>query len=327
MTSLCDRLRAEYPTFVYESYAWRRPTPGALDCSFRFRVGDITFAPRCTFTFSGAPTKPVASEVMDNLVFHLGLAELPSYWKATCSPRVEVQAGPLDAEAIAFWTCVLTEGMGEFHCVNQTPFTDPGFVTVTGGPTRSHRVLTEPLADGHVVPVGGGKDSLLTLDLLANRRDAVAALAINPPPSTEQAVRRAGVGPWVSIERRLDPRLLELNRQGYLDGHTPFGAVIGFASALAAVVLGHRHIVLSNESSADHTTVRYRGQVINHQWGKSSAFETKLHHHLVTHVATDLDYFSLLRPFGELRIAQAFSRLGDYHDVFRSCNRGRKTDS
>lgn len=323
-----DRLRAQYPTFVYEGYRHAEGAGGALLCAFRFRMGDITFEPTCRFTFAG-PRAPgrVPREVLDNLVFHLGLAEIPSYWKATCSPRVEVRAGALTASQVDFWTRVLTEGMGEFHYKNQTPFTDPGFVTLTADGPGGHAVSADRLARGHVIPIGGGKDSLVTLDLLGRRTEEITTLAVNPPASTEAAIRAAEVPGRVTVDRRLDPRLLQLNEAGFLNGHTPFGAVIAFASALAAVLLGQRYIALSNESSSDHATLLYRGRVINHQYGKSAAFEAALHRYLAGHVARDLHYFSLLRPFNEIQIAQRFSALTAFHPVVRSCNRGRRTDS
>ena len=94
------RLRSLYPTFVYEAFAWREDEGGTLDCSFRFRVGDLVFDPTCTLTFvSPRERVRIAPAVMDNLVFHLGLAELPSYWKATCSPHIDVRAGTEHAVA------------------------------------------------------------------------------------------------------------------------------------------------------------------------------------------------------------------------------------
>src|SRR5262249_23821603 len=88
-----------------------------------------------------------------------------------------------------------------------------------------------------------------------------------------------------------------------------------------------KYITLSNESSSDHSNLFCRGRIINHQFGKSSAFEAALHEYLAAYVAADLHYFSLLRPFNELQIAQRFGELTTFHSVFRSCNRGRKTDS
>jgi UDP-N-acetyl-alpha-D-muramoyl-L-alanyl-L-glutamate epimerase len=321
-----ERLRARYPTFVYEGYEHHAGANGTLRCSFRFRAGDLAFEPSCRFTFAREPSR-ISREILDNLVFHLGLAEMPSYWKATCSPRVLVRAGALGPSQTAFWTRVLTEGMGEFHFKNRTPFTDPGFVTIEAEGGRGHAVSADRLERGHVVPVGGGKDSLVTLDLLGQRTEEITAIAINPPPSTDEAIRIAGVTDPVVVARQIDPRLLQLNEAGFLNGHTPFGVVIGFASALAAVLLGRKYIALSNESSSDHATLLYRGKVINHQYGKSSAFEAAMHAYLAEHVAQDLHYFSLLRPFNELRIAQRFSELSRFHPVVRSCNRGRKTDA
>src|SRR6185437_5361036 len=39
-----------------------------------------------------------------------------------------------------------------------------------------------------------------------------------------------------------------------------------------------------------------------------------------------LNYFSLLRPYSELWVAERFSRLRAYHHVFRSCNRAFHID-
>ena len=329
-TARLDYLRARCPTFVYEDYDWGVDEGGGLHCSFRFRMGDLAFQPTCNFTFrGGAGIHPVAREVMDHLVFHLGLAEIPSYWKAACPPRVEVRAGLLQPDQVSFWTRVLTEGMGEFHFVNRTPFTDPLFVTIVADPPESRPTarFDERLEAGHIVPMGGGKDSLVTLDLLARRGESIGTLAINPPPSTEAAVQLAHATEHVVVHRRIDPRLLELNAEGFLNGHTPFGAVIAFVSAVAAVLLRKKHICLSNESSADYAPLSYRNKVINHQHAKSWAFEADLHRYLAEHVAPGLCYFSLLRPFNELQISRRASELTAFHSVLRSCNRGRKTDT
>lgn len=326
--STLSRLRAEYPTFVYEDYDWREGEGDSLECAFYFRLGEHSFNPKCAVSLGGAEKmRGIPREVMDNLVFHLGLAELPSYWKATCSPQVEVRAGSLDNEQVAFWTTILTDGMGEFHYENRTPFSDPGFVTIASNGTRSHAVYGESLDDSHLVPVGGGKDSLVTLELLGQRDVRLATLAINPPASTEAAIAVAGISRRVVVTRRLDPRLLELNRGGFLNGHTPFGAVVAFMSAMVAVVLGKKLVTLSNESSSDYSPLIYGGRLINHQFGKSWLLEAALHRYLSRFLARDLRYFSLLRPFNELQIAKRFGELGKFHSVFRSCNRGRKSDT
>jgi UDP-N-acetylmuramoylalanine--D-glutamate ligase len=320
-----ERLRALYPTFVYEACSFREGA-SRVDCRFRFRTGDISFEPTCTFVFAGEERRRVPREVIDNLVFHAGLAEIPSYWKATCSPRIEVQAGALSPEQSAFWTWVLTEGMSEFHFVNQTRFTEPDFVHIRGEGAH-HPRFEDQLADGHVIPIGGGKDSLVTLDVLGRRPEPITTLAINPPPSTGRALDIAGVAERVAVERRIDPRLFELNGAGYANGHTPFGVVVAMVSAFAAVMCGRKHVTLSNESSSDVPTRIAGGRPVNHQVGKSAELEALLHRYLAAHVAPELHYFSLLRPFNELQIAQRLSEMTTFHPVLRSCNRGRKTDT
>jgi hypothetical protein len=74
-----SRLRVEYPTFVYEDYEWREGEGGSLGCTFHFRVRELSFRPTCTVSWGGGgELRRVPREAMDNLVFHLGLAELPS---------------------------------------------------------------------------------------------------------------------------------------------------------------------------------------------------------------------------------------------------------
>jgi len=55
----------------------------------------------------------------DNLVFNLGLIELLSYWKATCSREIEVQTHNLDKDQINWWKDLIFEGMGQFFYENK----------------------------------------------------------------------------------------------------------------------------------------------------------------------------------------------------------------
>ncbi len=323
-----ETLRSAYPLFVYEKYAWRWESPQTLHCSFDFRVGAHHFRPAYRFRFEECPPKQANDDVVESAVFQLGLAEIPSYWKATCSPKVEVRAGHLTKGDVAYWQKMLTVGMSEFHYVNQTAFTEPDFVSLfSTGKRRASPQPQQRTLSGYLVPIGGGKDSLLSADFLRQRTSTLTSIAINPPKSTYAALRLAEVKEQVVVQRTLDPLLLDLNQQGYRNGHTPFGAVIAFASALAALVVGRRYIVLSNESSANYVDLIYRGEKINHQYAKSTAFEQTTREYLKRTLSEELHYFSLLRPFNELQIAQAFARRTKYLPAFRSCNRGRKADT
>src|SRR5690606_5870238 len=67
-------------------------------------------------------------------------------------------------------------------------------------------------------------------------------------------------------------------------------------------------------------------RIVNHQWSKSMAFEQAFREVLAQSVGTAVDYFSRLRPYTELLIAERFSHLDRYHLAFQSCNRGFHID-
>ena len=119
--------------------------------------------------------------------------------------------------------------------------------------------------------------------------------------------------------------MLELNRQGYLNGHTPFSALVAFSGIIAARMHGLSMVALSNESSANESTVQ--GSTVNHQYSKSFKFEEDFHYYQNTYLRGSAYYFSLLRPLSEFQIARYFAGQKQYHGIFRSCNAGSRTDS
>jgi hypothetical protein len=129
----------------------------------------------------------------------------------------------------------------------------------------------------------------------------------------------------VEVHRTIDPVLLELNTKGFLNGHTPFSALLAFVSVMAAGLSGKKYIALSNESSANESTVK--GSEVNHQYSKSVEFEEDMRYYVNKYISPDIEYFSFLRPLNELQIARLFSGYPQYFDVFKSCNVGSKTDT
>ena len=67
---------------------------------------------------------------LDNLIFHLGMAEIPTYWKTTCSPEIIIKAGGLEKSQITWWHNLLIKGMGEFFFKNKINFLKPDFVKI-----------------------------------------------------------------------------------------------------------------------------------------------------------------------------------------------------
>ena len=121
---------------------------------------------------------------------------------------------------------------------------------------------------------------------------------------------------------------MELNRKGFLNGHTPFSAYLAFLTVLIGVIFDKKYIALSNERSSNEGNLKYLGKTINHQYSKSFDFEKKFRNYSKKYLAEDIEYFSFLRPLYEIQIAKLFSKYFDkYGTVFLSCNEAYKTYS
>ncbi len=132
--------------------------------------------------------------------------------------------------------------------------------------------------------------------------------------------------PVVRAEREIDPQLLRSRELGFLNGHVPVTGIISAIAVMAAVLEGRDAVVMSNEWSASIPTLEASGRAINHQWSKSDAFEAGFRALLPGPSGPGVAYFSALRPFSELWVAERFARLNAYHATFRSCNRAFHID-
>ena len=149
---------------------------------------------------------------------------------------------------------------------------------------------------------------------------------INPKQVTLSCAQTAGYSneKIVTVKRTIDKNLIELNKQGFINGHTPFSALVAFLSYFNAYITGKKYILLSNESSANESNVD--GTKINHQYSKTYEFECDFNEYTKKYFKIDIKYFSLLRPLSEYQIAMLFSNYEKYHEIFKSCNVGSKKE-
>lgn len=321
-----ETFRQQYPEFVYHGFKVEE-NDHKIKVRYDFSiVGLSEFHPEWTFPKEEGKNITATDSVVQSLLFSIGLVELVSYWKITCSARVTVKAGILSIEQANWWKKQYFYGLGEFFYKNGIVTDMDSFMTVVSeGKDYFLEKGNYPL-EGSLIPIGGGKDSIVTLELLKEDQDKNRCYIINPRGATVKSAETAGVRPdqVVSVTRTLDQNMLELNKQGFLNGHTPFSALVAFSSVLAAYLTGRKYVVLSNESSANESTVA--GTDVNHQYSKSFQFEKDFHDYEEKYIGSGVYYFSLLRPWSEFQIAQYFSRLKQYHPIFRSCNAGSKQD-
>ncbi|MBI2017841.1 UDP-N-acetylmuramoyl-L-alanine--D-glutamate ligase [Candidatus Daviesbacteria bacterium] len=320
-----EDLRKKHPEFIYHGFE-KKFEDQTLKIYFDFEISpNIKFRPEIILP-NVFPHRMWEGK-LDNLVFNLGMVELISYWKATCSPKITIKAGFLDQEQIKFWKKLLIKGLGEFFYTNRIDFTQDGLVNFE---VRSHMSSGKPfegiLKDRDLILVGGGKDSVVTLDSISKSGKEFNCLLLNP---TDAAIKIAEIGGCknpIIVKRTIDPKLLELNEQGYLNGHTPFSAYLAFLSMLSSVIYDYKNVVVSNESSSNEGNVIWMGKEINHQYSKSEEFEKDFKEYSQKYLAP-VNYYSYLRELNELEIARIFSNLEKYHKVFRSCNKGSKQGS
>jgi hypothetical protein len=328
--STFERLRAKHARFRFHDYSIAQE-PEGLRFTYDFVIEpDIVLRP--TVRLNGVDAETVAQldpDVLHNLAFHLGLIEIPSYWKATCSPEIVVEAGHLDHEQIAWWHDLLIKGQGEYFYVNQIDFRAPDLVTIRseGSAARRAAVHRGPLDPAKIlIPVGGGKDSAVTLELLGRHFPDAAWWGLNPIPAARAVAEVGPVRREVTLSRRIDPKLLELNAAGYLNGHTPFSAYLAFAMTASGVLGGYGRAAVSNERSSNEGNVRYLGHDINHQYSKTFAFEQSFREYCRRYLSEQFEYLSFVRPLYEIQISSLFARYPAYFSAFRSCNKGSRTN-
>jgi hypothetical protein len=315
-----NELRNKYDTFIYDSYEIEE-LENTTKITYNFIVPSLT---------QYKPTLEVKKFKIDsftkNLIFHIGLVELVSYWKATCSKNVIIKAGYINKEQIEFFKKLYFYGLGELFYTNGITPNYDDFINIKCELKEQNIEIPNYVGNGNLIPIGGGKDSNVTLEIMKSDFEDNLCFIINPKQVTLSCAQTAGYSneKIVTVKRTIDKNLIELNKQGFINGHTPFSALVAFLSYFNAYITGKKYILLSNESSANESNVD--GTKINHQYSKTYEFECDFNEYTKKYFKIDIKYFSLLRPLSEYQIAMLFSNYEKYHEIFKSCNVGSKKE-
>lgn len=330
-------LREKYLELCFESYQIEQKQDSLL-LTFHYTLkeesGKIDFSHQLIYEYKKQGENQAFAleknriEELENFVFQIGVAESISYWKLACPKTLRIACGYLNEEQIAFWKKLYYNGLGEFIYLNRIHLEEPAV---------TEENLVEIVCEGNalpcvsgaeyhgtLIPVGGGKDSVMTLELLQDSAEDNLPFVMSPPQAAYDCIAVAGYEHYLLVTRKLDAQIIQMNSQGYLNGHVPFSAILAFIAALGAALTGKKYIALSNEKSANEPSVV--GTNFNHQYSKTLEFERDFTDYFQSYVMEGIAYFSLLRPLYEIEIAKAFARYEAYHEVFRSCNRGKKTN-
>ena len=251
-----------------------------------------------------------------------------SYYKAGLARHIDTGNSQIDKPMADFLNELYLQGLGEFAYVNQLDLAGQvNFEVNTVESAKESSAATDTgLPDRALVAMGGGKDSLVCLQMLREAGIEVQPACVGSSILIGETVKTAGL-PLVRIGREMSEGLSEMNAAGAWNGHVPVTAINSAILLCAGLLYGYRYIVFANESSANEATLKdEQGREVNHQYSKSLTFEKSFRAVIRQRVSPGIEYFSLLRPLSECAIARLFSEMTEYHTVFSSCNRNFHQD-
>lgn len=303
----------------------------------------ITFKNETTLFFTDTlifPT-PIIS-VKDKQIFNKILQSLHiifglSYYKLYAPKKIKLTKF-ITKEQADFFNIVYRKGLGEFCFSNNL---DPKNIAKfpydknlkPPSPTKSYPANNRILAG-----IAGGKDSIVVSELLKERGERITGFIIDTQGGDTMQIPDniadiIGIKA-IKIQHILDKQIYNLSpalsskerehMEGSFSGHVPFSAIVAFIGLLTAFLYDFSYIAVANEYSSNFGNIVYKGEVINHQWSKTSEFENLFQKYVKKFITPDIIYFSPLRPFYEIRIVEMFSKYKKYFPYFTSCNENFK---
>ncbi|SCL36831.1 hypothetical protein GA0070624_5663 [Micromonospora rhizosphaerae] len=304
--------------FTFPSYSIDFATGEALfDYTLTGPDGEQRFTEVISLPVPPEPPSDETVATVNRVLELLHVVAGVSYYK-TAAPRRLVLPAPLGTAAAELVTAVYTKGLAEYAYRNQLPHVlelRPEVPTGSAPPAQVYdNSDRRPLS-----AVGGGKDSIVTLEALRRAGLDPVPFSVNPN-RVIVAVNQASDLVPLAARRRIDPVLFDLNAAGALNGHIPVTAINSLIAVATAVLHGLGPVVMSNERSASDPNLIWNGHEINHQWSKGVEAEGLLRAALAEHAGLTEPYFSLLRSLSELHIARLFAGIDRYDHVVTSCN-------
>ena len=315
-----EDLITKYHNFIYHGFQIKENTR-SIEVIYDFEIEGLShFNPSFKVNKNIIKNRYISKGMFNLILFNIGMVESISYYKITCPKTFIIENNYLTSNQKKWWQKLFFLGLGEFLYKNKIKTSCEELVTFKCLGIKKEVSDKRFASSGNLIPVGGGKDSCVTLELLKDMDNI--PFTINNKEIHELCINAAGYNKWYNVERNLDKKVIEYNEKGYLNGHTPFSGLVAFYSYLIAYLTNRKYIILSNEDSANEPSVL--NTVVNHQYSKSFEFEKDFDYYVSKYIGLDIHYFSLLRPIKEIRIAYLFSKYDKYHKVFKSCNIGSK---
>lgn len=276
-------------------------------------------------------------ELVDRLAFHVALFQA----NALVSLRPDTielgrHARFATPRFVALWRTIARRVWAQWRWQHGLPdYHGPAFVDAPDAATS--RAVATPAGPTELLAFcGGGKDSLVALDLLARGGLAFATLgyahSIYGDAAHQHALleRVAAATPRTRHERQwvvddflgapvIDARGAALGVRSLLAAETPASV---FAALPLALARGYRGLVVGHEAGANVGNLAWpaAGEDVNHQWGKGWEAERLLDDYVRGELLADVRYFSVLQPVHDEVIFELLARDPARAPLTHSCN-------
>jgi len=265
---------------------------------------------------------PIDPEIIHTLLFHLSLAIGISYYKLYPTKDLVIETWSLDENQQKFWKNFYTQGLWEFFYTNK--LSPKEFINFVNWDKEVPHTFFSSNSNIPMIALWWGKDSLVSIEAIKKLHIPFYTSTFGKDYYLHKVVGDAIGAPRLLMKREMDPKLFEMNKQWYYNGHVPISGVIAFVLVTAAYLYNYRYIIMSNEKSANEGNTFLDGIEINHQRSKSYEFESDFNKYIWKYLSPNLEYFSLLRGMYEIKIAKVFSQYSQYFWSFSSCNNNFK---
>ena len=309
----------EFTRFEYNNYILK----------LFYKVNDFEFIEEINFNPNNLKLRELNDKKKQalNLAFtYLHLVAGISYYKLFLPEKIDVKTIKLSKEQANFFDTIYFKGLGEFACRNNLNLNDkihfPYFENV------ENKGININLSNDIIVPIGGGKDSVVSLEILKKlKNQKLYTFSVNTAKPIQDCCNLSNCEN-ILVNRKISPLLIEINKDlakyNAYNGHVPISAIIAFISVCAGIIYNCSATAISNERSANIGNTIHNGVEVNHQWSKSFEAEKMIHDFIINYITPQFNYFSLLRPMSELQIAENFVKINKYKNVFASCNKNFK---
>ena len=261
--------------------------------------------------------KKIPQEIIQKLLQSIHIILGISYYKLYCATNVKLPYNLSKGES-DFWNKIYKNGLGEFFYKNNLdPKISPSFPFSNN--EKNNSFLLKLKNDECLVGIGGGKDSIVVAELLKNSGFNPTAFYVQTNKEsklTEEVIGKITLNK-LKIQRFLD---WQIHQPSKYSGHIPISAIYAFLGILSSVLYDYSYFIVGNEYSSNFGNIKYKGMTVNHQWSKSFEFEKLFTDYIKKYIGINIGYFSLLRPFYEIRIVRMFSKMKKYFSYFSSCN-------